>query len=294
MNVGTTQLASTSRLFSSAVILEMARTRKFEKFSRHLRQSGIGAKLSDNGRVADAFDEAFRSLRRAGRRDEYVYRAALTHNVLLGTHSLATASLLNEFRAGSSKADVVILNGTSTVYEIKSERDTLYRLESQICNYRKVFAKSFVICAVDHAESVLELLPDDVGILTLARWNRINTIREAVDRSQQLCPTTIFDSLQTVEAKKVLTLCGREVPDVSNVHIRSALRCEFTKLPSDQVHNAVVRTLKKTRSLLPIKSMLRDVPKSLMPAILSLRLRIADRERLVQCLNTRLGDIAWS
>lgn len=49
-----------------------------------------------------------------------------THNViankiLLGKHSLNTSHMLSEFRVGYNKADVVIINGTSSVYEIKSE-----------------------------------------------------------------------------------------------------------------------------------------------------------------------------
>lgn len=72
--------------------------------------------------VGDVFDQAFEILKVAGQRDEYIYRAAISQKILMGTHSLRTASMLNEFRAGSSKADLVILNGTATVYEIKSER----------------------------------------------------------------------------------------------------------------------------------------------------------------------------
>ncbi|MEI9986083.1 MAG: sce7726 family protein [Aliidongia sp.] len=53
---------------------------------------------------------------------------SVTQKILMGKHSLRTASMLNEFRAGSCKADLVILNGTATVYEIKSERDSLTRL----------------------------------------------------------------------------------------------------------------------------------------------------------------------
>jgi hypothetical protein len=62
-------------------------------------------------------------LKRSGLRDKYVYKAALTQRVLMGKHSLRTACMLSEFRVGDRKADITILNGTTTVYEIKSDRD---------------------------------------------------------------------------------------------------------------------------------------------------------------------------
>ena len=112
-------------------------------------------------------------LRKAGQRDEYVYRAALTHNILLGRHSLNTASLLTEFRAGSCKADLAILNGTATVYEVKSERDSLTRLENQLLNYRKVFAKVYVIVAEQFLQQVIDKTTADIGIMSLATMPRI-------------------------------------------------------------------------------------------------------------------------
>jgi hypothetical protein len=132
-----TQLSALSRLFSPSVFREMARKGRSTLFAQLFTQSGLlEKKTTDVRTVSAAFDIAFSVLRRAGTRDEYVYRAALTHNILLGTHSLNTASMLTEFRAGSCKADLAILNGTGTVYEIKSDRDSLSRLVTQVENYR--------------------------------------------------------------------------------------------------------------------------------------------------------------
>ncbi|MCS6509500.1 sce7726 family protein, partial [Burkholderia thailandensis] len=146
-----------------------------------------------------AFDAAFAELRKAGERDEYVYRAALTHNNMLGSQSLNKESMLNEFRAGECKADLAILNGTGTVYEIKSERDSLARLVNQVANYRKVFAKGYVIAREAHVQDVMDITPVDVGVLSLVRWDRIQTVREAVERPDLVCPVTIFESLRVAE-----------------------------------------------------------------------------------------------
>ncbi len=149
-------------------------------FARSLRETELFDHADTLGiTVGEAFNEAFALLRQTGLRNEYVYRSALTHNLLLGKHSLRTACMLNEFRIGSCKADLIILNGTGTVYEIKSERDSLSRLHNQITNYRKAFGKIYVIAGSEHIDDVLKTTESTIGVLSLTRWNRISTIREA-------------------------------------------------------------------------------------------------------------------
>ena len=73
--------------------------------------------------------------------------------------------MLNHFRVGECKAGLAILNGTATGYEVKSERDSLSRLERQVNAYVTVFAKVYVIAADDHIESVARVVPSCVDVL---------------------------------------------------------------------------------------------------------------------------------
>ena len=154
--------------------------------------------------MGNVFEEAFSLLKREGYRHEYIYKAALTHKILLGKHSLQTASMLNEFRVGECKADLAILNGTSTVYEVKSERDSLNRLERQVAAYAKVFARVYVIAAEDHVDAVKGSVPEDVGILLLNSRHQISPLREATDRPESTSPAAIFDAIRTEEARMIL------------------------------------------------------------------------------------------
>ena len=233
-------------------------------------------------------------LRRSGRRDEYVYRAALTHNILLGRHSLNTASMLTEFRAGSCKADLAILNGTAAVYEIKSERDSLARLANQISNYRKVFAKIFVVVAEPYVQEVISSTHADIGVMSLARWDRIHTIREATARPELVCPTTIFESLRLVEARAILETLKVPVPDVPNTVLYGAMRERFALLDPAEAHLQMVQTLKRTRNLAPLEGLVDQLPASLQAAALSIQVRRADHERLVRAVRTPIDQaMAW-
>ena len=295
MDLGTEQLAAISRLFSSTVIREMARKGKSPLFARLANQSLLLKSLSASQRVFNLFDTAFSLLKREGYRHEYIYKAALTHKILLGRHSLNTASMLNEFRVGECKADIAILNGTSTVYEVKSERDSLSRLERQVAAYAEVFAQVYVIAGENHVAAVIASVPVDVGVLRLNCRHQISTMREAADRSARTSPSAIFDSIRTPEARMILQSRGVEVPIVPNTELNSVLRKLFTKLDPLDAHDGMVQVLKKTRNLLPLSDLVAQLPHSLQTAALSVSLRKVDHKRLVAAVNTRLDDaMAWA
>jgi hypothetical protein len=287
------QLTAISRMFSSTVIRGMARRGRSELFARLAIQSRLLDDLSIT--VANFFDATFSVLKKQGYRDEYVYKAALTQNVLLGTHNLRTASMLTEFRVGDCKADVVILNGTGTVYEVKSERDSLSRLERQIAAYAKVFAKVNVIAAESHVTAVMNLMPSDVGVLCLGDRGQIKPIRKAIERIDRTSPSAIFDCLRTDEARRILMTETVFIPQVPNTELNAVLKELFIKLAPDTAHRGMVEVLKKTRNLLPLSHLIDQLPSSLHTAALTVPLRKVDHLRLVGAVNTPLEKaMAWA
>ncbi len=288
------RISAISRLFSSGVFREMARKGRSPLFARLIGQAEVTDLCPRGAKVGDAFDSAFSVLRTAGLRDEYVYRAALTEKVLLGTHSLKTACMLTEFRVGACKADLVILNGTATVYEIKSERDSLSRLARQVENYKKVFARVYVIAGENHIRSVIETTPEDVGVLCLSPRYQRSTIREAIDRPDRICTTTVFESLRLTEARAILLELGSVIPDVPNTLLHTAMRSAFAQLRPEDVHFSMVKTLKRTRDLAPLGRLVERLPSSLQAAALSIPVRRGDHARLIEAIETPLdAAMAW-
>jgi hypothetical protein len=290
-----TDFAAISRLFSSTVIRELARKGKSPLFARLASQSHLLHSLSASERVYNVFEAAFSVLGREGYRDEYIYKAALTKRILLGKHSLQTASMLNEFRVGECKADIAILNGTATVYEVKSERDSLARLERQIKAYSTVFARIFVVAAESHVDAVTASVPDYVGILRLNRRHQISTVRDAAEFPERTSPAAIYDSIRREEARLILSLHGVKIPAVPNTALHAAMRELFVKLDPRTAHEGMVQILKRTRNLLPLADLVGQLPPSLQSAALSVPLRKVDHARLVDAVSTRVVDaLAWA
>jgi hypothetical protein len=174
-NLASDQLAAISRFFAASVIREMVSKGRAPMLARLARQSRLIDAVPAKQPVSGLFNMAFSLLKREGLRHKYIYKAALIEKILLGRHSLQTASILNEFRVGDCKADIAILNGTATVYEVKSERDSLSRLERQVAAYAKVFARVYVVAAENHISGVIASVPKDVGILRLNGRHQIST-----------------------------------------------------------------------------------------------------------------------
>jgi len=245
-------------------------------------------------RVRDAFDVAFARLTREGCRDEYVYKSALVRRIVLGRHSLRTASVLSEFRVEGCKADIAILNGTSTAYEIKSERDSLFRLDRQVGAYGNVFARVYVVTAESHLSAVLNAIPRETGVMTVNKRFQISTVREASDRVDQVSPVSIFDSIRTEEARRILVSLGLPVPNVPNTELSDFLRQEFVKLTPREAHAGMVQVLKRTRAQYQLADLVSELPDSLHTAALIVPVRKSDQKRLVAAVNTCLDEaMTW-
>lgn len=293
LNAG--QLAAAAKLFSSAVVQEFAKKGKSPLFTRLVSESGLSDIVSNAMPISTFFDAVFKLLRRAAYRHEYAYKTAITHKQLLGVHSLKTASMLTEFRVSSCKADVAILNGTSTVYEIKSERDKLDRLETQIAAYRSVFARVNVITGEKHLDSVIATVPPDVGILLLNRQFKISTIREATNAPERVDPVAIFESIQREESIRILQMLGIDIPDLPNTQLHAALRRLFERCHPVETHDCMVKVLKETRSLLPLAALLEGMPTSLKAAVISTPIRKQDYSRLLEAVQTPKEDaLHWA
>lgn len=289
------QPAAAARLFSASVIKSLAEAGVSPLFSRLVKEAGVAKSLLPHEPIKNVFEMAYRLLQEKSNRHEYVYKSAIAHKILLGKHSLRTATMLTEFRVGTSKADVVILNGTSTVYEIKSERDNLDRLESQLNDYKKVFARINIITGHSHLQHVLESTAQDVGILLLNDRFQISTIRESQNNVTQLCPIAIFESMNSKEALRILAKFKRPIPAVPNTLLHKALKEEFAQMDPQSLHDEMVSILKTSRKSDAAINHLCLLPKSLQAAAIAARLNPKNHIRLIESLDTPLRvALHWS
>ncbi len=259
--------AAFSRLFSARVIRELATTGRSPLAKSVLTECRADA-FSRSLTLAEWFDGLHAVLFKHYR-SEYFYKNMIARRILLGRHSLRSSTMLMEFRAGNAKADCVILNGTSNVYEIKSEFDSTARMKRQIEAYRTVFDCIHVVTTRNLVDTVAAEVDDAIGLLVLNDRHSMTTVRKPRSLKSQVDPLVIFDSLRQEEYVSAIRNTFGTVPSVPNTRLYGACRELFAELSPEEAHDAMVGVLKMRGSSLGLQRFVTAVPASLKAAALA-------------------------
>lgn len=84
------------------------------------------------------------------------------------------------------RADLIGVSGHSdilTCYEIKTRYDSLARLQYQVQTYARCFSLNYVVCSEDKVQTVLDMVPDFVGVLGFK--NRSNCALKQIRKAQK-------------------------------------------------------------------------------------------------------------
>ena len=211
---------------------------------------------------ADAISEIYNVLLKSYR-NEYIYKNTLLNKLLLGRHSLKTTTALTEVPINKSKADFILINGRATVYEIKTELDSLERLDSQLNDYYKAFTNVCVISSESYLEKLQAILKDTkVGICVLTKRNTISERKPIVEDISKLNHTVLFKILRKNEYEEILKEQFSILPTVSQVkYYRECLEL-FKKIDLDTAYSLFLKALKKRNKII-IEEFENVVPKEL-------------------------------
>jgi hypothetical protein len=230
------------------------------------------------------FDEALSHLVR-DYRNEYVFKNAIVSKIIFGRHRPTTASAILELPLGSSFADVAVFNGTSSVYEVKTDLDSFARLRSQVADYET--RVEFVHLVVSDKRSVAaeRQLPDRVGLMTLNRRGSLRLIREAQSNREGLRSDHIFDTVRQAEAERIVAANGIVLDDANALQRWEELRSAFAALPVSAAHAGAVDAFKRRGS--KIADLVTDVrlPHSMRALAYAAPLSGAAKQRLLTRLS---------
>lgn len=106
-------------------------------------------------------------------------------SLLLAEHAGEGDSVFLEelgFCRGQVRIDLAVVNGRLHGYEIKSDRDTLKRLDRQLEIYNRILDRATLVVGERHLDEALELLPEWWGLLRIDPSSdrpRFTTIRQS-------------------------------------------------------------------------------------------------------------------
>ena len=225
-------------------------------------------------------------------RNEFIYKNEIVNKIILGRHSLNTTTVLNEFRIGKSIADLIMLNGTSVVYEIKTEYDSPERLLSQINEYRKSFLNIVVVTHHSVEKKYIEFLEKNnlknIGLTVLTKRNTLKPKIEPIEDSSYLDITYMFKCLRKNEYCNLIKDYFGYVPNVSNTKLFRVCLELAKKMDKKEFHNRMYSLL-KNRTINEKKMVSsQEVPSFLKHISLCSDFKMKDFEKINVFLNKNL------
>lgn len=232
-----------SRAYTRPMFAQLARTGDTREVSELLSKHGLVEQDVETLRLDELFERGWDRLA-TNYRNEYVYKNELATRLVFKRHSPRTAGFQVELRVGASIADVVVANGTTTAYEIKTEFDTSRRLTSQTADYLKAFDKVYVVTHPAHVSRYERELDSRVGLIVLSNQHSLTPYREATSNKDNIDTKTIFRCMRREEYITAIETVVGAVPPMPNGLI--AAHCEelFRQLTMEQVHKSFVKALK--------------------------------------------------
>lgn len=249
-----------ARVFSASVFNELANKGFSPSLNLLLKELHIEVSCYNN--LGEVFEFIYKKLSK-NYRNEYLYKNSIANKILLGKHSLNTASMYSEFRVASSKADALILNGTTHIYEIKTELDSLERLEQQVSDYQNFAEFVSVITDKKHLEKILDKIPENIGVIEFTAKDTFKAIRLPASNRNKLCRYTLFDSLRKNEYIDIISNYYGKVPDVPNTVIYKECKKLFIDIPVNIAHTYTLEKLKNRFFSEKKNKLISLVPKSL-------------------------------
>lgn len=172
--------------------------------------------------------------------NEAAIKAAFINQVLLTGKSHVT---IFEFPVDTSRADLCKVNGCSAAFEIKTDLDSLHRLDRQLGDYSRIFEYVYLICSKERLDAIASGLPEEYGLYSYRFYNgrllfsleRSPTRTTKLNPSMQLSLVTKEDlmrfsrSIGTVTKNQIIEeLLQKRNPDDINRFFKRYLKEKYT------------------------------------------------------------------
>jgi hypothetical protein len=262
------KLRSYSSVFSRTVFSDLIKYNCIDKFQEVFLS--YDAKAIKTKTIEAYLAHIYRSLSKHYR-CEYIYKNEIINSLLLKKFGTAKTIAFNEFKVGNSIADMVMFNGESKAFEIKTEFDTKKRLFGQICDYTRLFQKCYVVVPEEKVQSFEDCVGPNIGIIALKYLKRhieLHEYREAV-ANQSIDAELVMRSLRTEEYKHLVSTYFDRLPDVSSFDMFDVCMELIKKIPDRDLQ---ILYLKEIEGRKTCTQYLKDIPSAARQMCLSMNL----------------------
>lgn len=240
-------LRSISQFFTSSTLRKIIDEENFEVIDQRLASYHINTTITRIEQIKLFYKDLYKNYK-----VEYLYKNTLLNKILLGKYSTNTSTAFDEFKIGFSIADFVLLNGEAKIFEIKTELDSLEKLDKQIKDYRKFGDKIYVVSNSKFIPTLLQKYSEtSIGVIEWTERNTLKTVLQAKSNKEYFEHRTIFKTLRKKEYLDLIHSFFGEIPDVPNTQIFEKCLDLCETIPVERFQRKAVEILKRRKLRCP-------------------------------------------
>ena len=277
-----------NRFFTQSLFKNLIRFNKHPVYSRILGYLNISM---PNSEANYTNIQQIYSYMSKNYRNEYIYKNTIVNKLLIGVHSTNTTVAISEVPINKSKADIVLINGKATVFEIKTDLDNFSRLDSQINDYFKAFTRVCVVSTLNNFDQLNKLYENSpVGIYILNEKNQISKKfrKEPTENTNFLEYKSIFKLLHKQEYCNLINDVYGFIPVVPPAQLYKECFKLFCKIPILHAYRNTLKEIKKRKKI--NHDMLKTVPYELKSLVYFSRYSTVDCSRLFSFLENKYKE----
>lgn len=215
--------------------------------------------------------------------NEYVYKNEFINKQLMKELGTSNSIIYNEFRLGKAVADMVMFNGNSKVFEIKTLLDKDSRLDNQLFQYGKIFNEVYVIAPRIKADKYINL-DDKTGIILYDERNRDFTFARASVKNTSIDVDILMQVLHTNEYISIVEQHFGFKPSFNDFNKFEICKNLIKQIPHNTLNQFFIALMKKRK----INNEFSKKENHLNQMFLSLNLSIEEKQVLLTNLNSNI------
>ena len=217
--------------------------------------------------------------------NEYIFKNEFLNNWLIKELGETNSQIFSEFRVGNSIADLVMFNGCSKIFEIKTELDSDSRLTLQLQNYEKAFNQIFLIIPKSKL-TIYEKQDASIGLITYdpKSENTFSVYRKA-KLNLGIEPSIIMSILHTNEYKSIVRKYYGYLPQMTSFNQHKVCSKLIFDIPKDKLNKLFIDEVKKRISSNALSS---RYYKEFNQLFLALRMNRESKSKMIESLKTSI------
>lgn len=217
--------------------------------------------------------------------NEYILKNEFLNNWLIKELGETNSQIFSEFRVGNAIADLVMFNGCSKIFEIKTELDSDSRLTLQLENYEKAFNQIFLIIPKSKL-NVYEKQDNSIGLITYdPKGEDTFSVYRKAKLNVEIEPSAIMSILHTNEYKSIVRRYYGSLPQMTSFNQYKVCSELIFDIPPKKLNKLFIDEMKKRSSSNALSS---RYYKEFNQLFLALRMNRDSKTKMIELLKTTI------